>query len=239
MYDFKCQRCGECCRRYFIVSMPEEITAQARLKAMGMREFLDTHCQLFLQVFPRPQAGEKAEAREKPIVHRNLLPKKIAHALEKAAGPLPDHFVVLPMVCFKREERTEGNGKDGVNGGRNPEGACTFYTQDEKGLGGCSIYACRPLECRLFPFISMEKNADYSKLYPFCKGLRFRDEKLNYADLGFVHFRQTADYFRDVMERGFGAVWGQWPGRGVLLYKDRRLGEISEQEFFQAIAPYK
>ncbi len=220
-YDFKCARCGECCKRYYIVSTPEEITEQAGLKGMEMREFLDTHCQLFLQLFAHEQDQSKL------TVHKNFLPKKIVSALEKEMGALPDYFVALPMICFRREE--DANGK---------AGACTFYTQDEKGLGGCSIYEARPLECRLFPFISMKKNADYSKLYPFCHGLTLKDEKLNYANISYVHFRKTSEYFKDIMDRGFCTVWKEWPASGVLLLEDKPLGKITEEEFMQAVGEY-
>ncbi len=234
MHDFKCARCGECCRRYFIVSTPEEISGQAKLKGMKMREFLDTHCQLFLQLFAHEQDSEK------PTINKNLLPKKIALTLEQRLGPMPDYFVALPMVCFKRKESDTTNGK-GTEGSTKTKasGACTFYTQDENGLGGCSIYGARPLECRLFPFISMKKNADYTKLYPFCHGLALKDEKLNYSDLSYVHFRKSAEYFKGIMGRGFCAVWKEWPKKGVALFEEKPLGKISEEEFMQTIGPYR
>ncbi len=225
-YDFSCQRCGECCKRYFIVSTPRELQEQVKFRGMELREFLDTHCQLFLQIFPFEQAPQKESQEgqaEKPKVHKNLLPSRIAKLVEQATGTLAEYFIVLPMICFQRAK----------------DGACTFYTQDGSGAGGCSIYSARPMECRLFPFISMEKDADYSKLYPFCHGLKFKDEKLNYTDISFVHFKQTADYFSQMMEKGFCELWKMWPGNGVLLYRDKKIGEITEQEFFQAIAPYK
>lgn len=233
-YDFKCQRCGECCKRYYIVSTPEEIAEQAKLREMGMQEFLDAHCQLFLQLFSHWQDAQKI------TVHKNFLPKKIMLALEKQLGALPDYFIALPMVCFRREESAgaDGRGKE-VVACRKAAGACTFYTQDGNGLGGCAIYGARPLECRLFPFISMNKNANFQKLYPFCHGLKKKQEGKSFANLSAVHFNQTSDYFGLIAKEGFSAVWGKWPGKGILLYKDKPLGEITEQEFFQAIAPYK
>ena len=233
MHDFKCQRCGECCKRYFIISLPHELENQARARNMKMREFLDRHCQLFLQIFPYAKEDDAAPDpangnamitadEKKLVIGSSLLPKNIAQSLEREIGFLPQHMVVLPMISFHRAQ----------------DGACTFYTQ-ENGLGGCTIYGARPMECRMFPFISLKKNADYSKLYPFCGGLRFKDEKLNYSDLSYVHFRQVADYLERVRQQGFSAIWKEWPMNGVLLYKERPLGGITEMEFFRAIAPYK
>lgn len=245
MHDFKCQRCGECCKRYYIISLPSEVQEQARFKGLGQEEFMDRHCQLFLQLFPFEQNEEK------PVVSKNFLPKRIAERLEKEIGVLPEYFIVMPMICFQRHEN----------------GACTFYYEGEaeespatgtsnalairggiwgkipqagqEKAAGCTIYGARPLECRLFPFISLKKNANYAELYPFCHGLHAKGEKLNYVDLSFVHFRQVGEYMNKVKEKGFKALWGNWPKKGVLLYKDKAMGEISEEEFFQAIEPYK
>lgn len=213
MLNFKCQRCGECCKRYFIISLPHEVCAQARLKGIPEKEFVETNMQLFLQLFPSGYRETKIS------VPSSMLPKRIADKLKEHLGVLPDFFITMPMLVFKR--------KDG--------GACTFF--DEKN-SGCTIYGERPLECRMFPFISDKKAEDYSKLYPFCHGLKAKDKMLEYVDLSRIHFREVFDYCAKIKENGFSSLWANWPQGGVVLFENKLLGDISEKEFMQAIAPY-
>jgi len=213
MHDFSCQRCGECCKRYYIVSLPEELEKQAAFLGLERREFIERHCQLFLQIFP------SMHGTQKPVLNRSFLPKKFLEKAEAFNGPLSEFFIVLPMIAFKRR------------GG----GECTFYDSENS---GCGIYPARPLECALFPFISDRKIEDYSKAYPFCKGLKTKGENLSYADLSFVHFKQMSEYFKKVKEKGFASLWREWPKEGVLLLESHLLGEISEKEFFHAIGPF-
>ncbi len=213
VFDFKCQRCGECCKRYYIISLPHEVEKQATFKGLPREEFIEKHMQLFLQLFPAEHSEGKIQ------VSSSLVPKKFLGKIEGELSGLPDFFIALPLLVFKRREG----------------GECTFYDSNS----GCTIYPARPAECRLFPFISDKKAQNYAELYPFCHGLKARDDKASYLDLSFIHFRQVAEYFGTVKEKGFGAVWKKWPQEGICLFKDKLLGPINEQEFFQAIAPYK
>ncbi|MBI4210889.1 MAG: YkgJ family cysteine cluster protein [Candidatus Diapherotrites archaeon] len=214
MYDFKCQRCGECCKRYYIISLPGEVSAQASLKGLEEGDFIARNMQLFLQLFPAEHGGSRIN------VSSSLVPRKFLDMISGHAGHIPEFFLALPMLAFRRRE----------------DGSCTFY---DSGNSGCTIYSERPLECRLFPFVSDRKPDDYSKLYPFCHGLRHKDSNKTYADLSFVHFRQVADYFGMVKEKGFSGVWNSWPNGGVCLFTDKLLGPITADEFFGVIAPYK
>jgi len=214
MLNFECQRCGECCKRYYIISLPKEVEAQARFKKLGREEFIQNHMQLFLQLFPSEYNKEKI------MVSSSLIPKKILEKIEGHLGKIPDFFIALPMLVFKRREN----------------GACTFY--DEKN-SGCTIYGVRPAECRMFPFISDKKTEDYASLYPFCEGLKHTSSDRSYVDLSFIHFNEVSRYFSEVQEKGFSKIWGTWPKEGVCLFTDKLVGPINEKEFFEAIEPFK
>lgn len=212
-HDFKCHRCGECCRRYFIITLPHELKKQAKFAKLDEKGFIERNAQLFLQLFPSGQSDTKIS------ISSRLLPKRVASLVEKEHGHLPEFLIALPMIAFRRKEN----------------GACIFF---DEGSSGCTIYPARPLECILFPFISEKKTDDYSKLYPFCKGLKSKGG-LSYHDFSQMHFKEVADYCAEVKAKGFASLWKHWPKEGVLLLQEKLLGKIGEKEFFEAIAPYK
>ena len=214
MLDFECQRCGQCCKRYYIISMPSEVERQSKLKGLSREEFIEKHMQLFLQFFPSEYNKEKI------MVSSSLIPKRLLGKLEGHLGHIPDFFIALPMLVFRRREN----------------GSSTFY---DEGNSGCTIYPQRPAECRMFPFISDKKVDDYAKLYPFCKGLKHGSSDRSYVDLSHLHFAQVSEYFHKVQEKGFSQVWGIWPKNGVCLFTDKLVGSIGEKEFFDVIGPFK
>ncbi|HIH09804.1 MAG TPA: YkgJ family cysteine cluster protein [Candidatus Diapherotrites archaeon] len=213
MLNFKCGRCGECCKRYYVVSLPSEVKAQAALLKMPEKDFIKGNMLLFLQLFPSDHNDKKI------TVSSELLPKKFVALSESHLGRMPDFFIMLPLLAFRRRE----------------SGECTFYGSKN---AGCNIYNARPAECRLFPFISDKKTDDYSKLYPFCQGLKLEGDDRSYLDLGFIHFEKMARYFSLVKEKGFSSLWGSWPKEGVILLTDKLLGKISEKDFFGMLGPY-
>ena len=92
MLNFECQRCGECCKRYYIISLPHEVEAQARLKNLTVNEFIEKHMQLFLQLFPTEYQKEKI------MVSSSLIPKKILEKIEGHLGKVPDFFIALLII---------------------------------------------------------------------------------------------------------------------------------------------
>ncbi|HZX34757.1 MAG TPA: YkgJ family cysteine cluster protein [archaeon] len=214
MLNFECQRCGECCKRYYIISLPNEVAAQAESRGLTVKEFKERHMQLFLQLFPYSNDDSK------PCISSALIPKRILEQITGRTGDVPEFFLALPMLVFKRRE----------------DGACTFY---DNANSACTLYSTRPAECRMFPFISDKKVENYSKLYPFCEGLKHKSADRSYVDLSFLHFSVVSRYFGEVKEKGFSQIWGEWPNEGVCLYTDKLLGPIAEKEFFGAIGPYK
>ncbi len=214
MSNFECQRCGECCKRYYIISLPEEVEAQAKFKGLSREKFIEKHMQLFLQFFPSDYSKEKL------MVSSSLIPRNILEKLEAHLGRTPDFFIALPMLVFKRREN----------------GSCTFYDEENR---GCTIYSERPMECRLFPFISDKKVQNYAELYPFCKGLQQAGSNVSFVDNSKMHFGEVSKYFREVQEKGFSKIWGVWPKEGVCLFTDKLVGPITESEFFGTIGPYR
>ncbi len=187
---------------------------QAKEKGLSKEEFTEKYMQLFLQFFPAEYNKEKI------MVSSSLIPKRILEKLEGHLGKIPDFFIALPMLVFKRKEN----------------GSCTFY--DEKN-SGCTIYGVRPTECRMFPFISDKKGENYAQQYPFCEGLKHESSDRSYVDLSFIHFGEVSKYFAQVQQKGFCKIWGKWPAQGVCLFTDKLVGEITEKEFFDSIGPYK
>ncbi|PIN84942.1 MAG: hypothetical protein COV47_04795 [Candidatus Diapherotrites archaeon CG11_big_fil_rev_8_21_14_0_20_37_9] len=205
MFDFKCQRCGECCKRYYVVSLPDEITKQASVFGITEAEFIKEKTQLYLSLFP-------AEYKEDSlVVNSSLLPKRIYHAIRNRLGHEQDFFLAMPLIAFLKQEN----------------GYCIFF--DAKNPG-CGIYSERPLECRLFPFVSLNNGVDYKKMYSFCQGLNFKDEKLSYADLSPVHFRRIKNYFESIQRDGIEKVIQAMPLQGIVVLEDKLVGEISKDE---------
>ncbi len=214
MLNFKCQHCGECCKRYYIVSLPEEVERQAKFLGETKKEFIEKHCQLFLHLFAREYSADKI------VVNNAFMPKKVCEKIESVHGFLPNFFIAVPAIVFNRK----------------PEGYCEFFDAETR---MCGIYEERPLECRMFPFISEKVIVDYSKAYPFCEGLKFRDEKISYVDASGVHFEKIKEYCDLVREKGFTGVWGSWPEKGVVLFEDKLIGNITAHEFLDSIASLK
>ena len=224
MFTFNCLRCGECCRSYYIVSLPHEVKGQASFLGISEKDFVQGKMQLYLQLFPaEPSEGKMNIAAEG-------LPKKILKKIEARLGFRPENFIALPMLCFKRAGPGMGAGK-----AKAWLGACIFYDSKK----GCAIYSVRPDECRLFPFISMDKDADFRKIYRFCKGLQKGPLviKWDYEAVQ-AHFRETAKYLSEAKKKGFKATWKNWPANGVCLLEGKLLCKISEKEFFEALGAY-
>jgi len=147
-----------------------------------------------------------------PIVNSALLPKKAANLIEKSLGYLPDYLIVLPQVAFKR-----------------PYGRCIALRKD----GKCSIYECRPPQCRYFPFVSesMAQKQDFSTLYPFCKALQ--GPKVKGKAIGKAYRERNKRYFENVLQNGFKKVWSVWPNGAILSIGKQCYAErISKRDFF-------
>ncbi len=215
MLEFECQKCGECCKKYYVVSLPSEVKKQAIFLKIAEEKFIAENLQLYLQIFPYSY-NEK-----KPIINSNLLPKKYFEEIEEHEHS--EHYMVLPLLAFKRKK----------------SGFCAFFDENSR---NCKIYSTRPLECILFPLVSEKSESDnknHHKLYPFCIGFGYKSKNLSYMDFSKIHFKQMSDYFIQIMSHGFTKVWKTWPKEGTIVYKNKKIGTITEKEFFEIIEPFK
>ncbi len=207
---FVCQRCLECCKRYWIALTPAEAKKQASFLQIPLKEFIQKFCVIYLQLFP----SEFQE--EKNVLFNSFLPKTVAAALQAKTGFLPQHLKVLPMLALQRNEK-----------------ACIHLDEANK---ACKIYSARPKQCELFPFISLKDVKDFSKIYPFCVGLQKTGKfKEGWKEEQEKHFKENAEYFDSLREQEFEEFWPEIPIKGIVLFKDEELCEISRKEFEQIL----
>ena len=205
---FECKRCGKCCKTYYITVLPEELKRQAEFLKISEKEFIGKYTQLYLQLFPMfDDIGKLKIPSEK-------IPEKFRKKIIAHKGFLAPYFLALPSIAFKRR------GK-----------ACIFYDEKNK---GCKIHALKPEQCGFFPLLAGTENPDFKKIYPFCEGLKLGNEKY-LPDKTELHYKKISGYFDRVGEKGFERVWKHWPKKGILAYKDKLAGKISEKKFFKII----
>lgn len=202
----KSLKCMECCKKYRITLLPEEAKAIAKMLRMRESDFLKKYCVLHLQLFPAQLSKDKL------IIHGSALPKKTAKNIDSKLGYLPDFFLALPAIALKK-------GK-----------TCIFL---KKNL--CKIHKAKPMQCKLFPFIALEENADLKKMYPFCKSLK--EKKI--SKKSFLkckkHYKSLSNYFEKVKKEGFLKQWKALPEKGIVVLKGTEIGAISRKEFLAAI----
>ncbi len=120
-----CLACGECCKRYSITLLPEEVEKIAKKLKISKQKFLETHCELFVKIYPKSTPGLLTF----PTV---FFPKRIGEILSSDLSYLPPSFFVLPQIALKRNK-----------------GICRYLNKDNT----CKIYKERPSPCKLFPFM--------------------------------------------------------------------------------------
>jgi Fe-S-cluster containining protein len=120
-----CLACGECCKRYSITILPEEAQLIAKKLRISKKKFLETHCELFVKVYPKTTPGILT-------FPTTFFPKKIGEMLLSDLNIVPAGFFVLPQIALKRKE-----------------GICRYLNKNNT----CQIYNERPFPCELFPFM--------------------------------------------------------------------------------------
>ena len=120
-----CLSCGECCKRYSITVLPNEVAKISKKLKITQKEFLEKHCELFVKVYPKSTKGILTY----PTV---FFPKEIGDLLEQELRIVPTSFFVLPQITLKRKS-----------------GLCRYIDKENK----CGIYKERPSPCKLFPFM--------------------------------------------------------------------------------------
>lgn len=204
--DCKALGCMECCKRYWISVFPKEEKKAAFLLEKTEKDFLEKHCLLQAQLYPAPQ-----KSKNRLIIPLTRIPKKFHSKIKKETGFLPEFFLVLPTIVFKRNKKS-----------------CEFLNQKN---GLCKIYSVRPEQCRLFPFISFTERP-LKKQYPFCAFLQKKNPKKDFSASLKKQLKKTKEYFELVEKNGFRKTWAFFPKKGFLRLDTFFLGNISKKDFF-------
>jgi Fe-S-cluster containining protein len=144
-----CLSCGECCKRYSITILPEDVPKISKKLKISQKKFLQDYCELFVKVYPKSIPGILTYLS-------SFFPKHIGNLLDLEFNYTPPSFFVLPQLTIKRKE-----------------GYCPFLNKDNS----CKIYSVRPYPCKAFPFMILpgyeesypfcnlfsKTNKDYSK----------------------------------------------------------------------------
>lgn len=209
---FECQRCLECCQRYWITLLPFEAKALAKCLGLKLEDFVRDYCEIYLQVFPK--------IKEKGLnVSEAFIPGKIKSEMDEKNLALPGEFTVLPWLSLKRVQ-----------------GQCVLLAENR----ACLVHDVKPLQCQLFPFISLKKGNDFREIYSFCQGLKKSKPKERMNEKKFrEHLKQVKNYFSQVKEQGFQSVWGKVPSKGLFVFQDLKVCDLNKKEFLQFIAPFQ
>jgi Fe-S-cluster containining protein len=145
------------------------------------------------------------------VIHSSKTPKKVLSKLRKHSDSI--HFFVLPNISLKKEKY------------------CVFL---ENGL--CAIHSVKPMQCKLFPFISLKKETSFQKKYPFCNLLKegFVPAK-NFRGKSLKHYKRVKEYFDSIKREGFVFVWKFLPEKCFAFFEDKKLNEITQKEFLEVI----
>jgi Fe-S-cluster containining protein len=122
-----CLSCGECCKRYYITLLKDEIIPIAKNLRISQKKFLAEYCELHVKIFPKSTPGILTF----PTI---FFPQSVGELIKNNLGHSPQGFFVLPQIALKREG-----------------GICPFLPKDL----ACEIYKARPEPCKLFPYIAV------------------------------------------------------------------------------------
>jgi Fe-S-cluster containining protein len=200
-----CQKCGECCKRYAISVLPQELERQATFFNLSEKEFTSIYTRLLVQIVPF-SSGDHPLA-----IHTNLIPQNIWKKL-LAAGFSSDYAMILPMIGFKKKEY------------------CVFFDPQ---TFGCTMHSVKPAQCSLFPFASAEDNVDYSKAYDFCELSTISSPTKYTTALQIAQRKEMKKYFDAVAKNGLLSVWKFVPNEGDIIFGGKKVDEISLNELNQ------
>ena len=214
---FKCARCTNCCRPYWITLFPEEAEAIAKLLRTSQNAFFKKYCVLLLQAFPM----NKPDFSNPLIIPVGRFPKRLS---EKSSASF---FLALPSIAFKRSPAKHSEGSALLL--PRESGTCVMLSKN----GLCKVHAVRPLQCRLFPLIGLKEKTSLKKAHSFCKGLK-GSEKVDLRK-NQAHYKRIRQYFESVKKQGFRKVWKHWPSKGIVLLESEKISKISAKEFFKTL----
>lgn len=216
-----CLDCGECCKRYWITLLPQEVSKISKDLNKSKSDFLENDCILHVKLFPKSTPGVLT-------FPSTFFPERIYKLIKKETHDVPQSFFVVPQVVLKREEKIVFDFKE-KKSRKEKRNACIFIDVANK----CEIYSSRPSPCRLFPFIAME---GFREQYPFCELYQktFKDLAIESK----IYYKKVQEYFGEVDKKGFVSVWRNPPKQGILFLQDTQLEKISLDELIQ-IMPKK
>lgn len=194
-----CQKCGECCKRYTISTLPHELERQAKFFSLSDEKFVGIYTRLMVQLVPF-SSGEHALS-----LHTNMLPKRVWKKLQ-TMGFDQDHVMILPMLAFKKQEY------------------CIFFNPQ---TFGCTMHLVKPMQCSLFPFVSANPHEDYSKAYDFCELSKISSPTSKTKEIQSFQTHAMRAYFDEVAKQGMSKTWKALPASGDIIYKNQVIGTIS------------
>ncbi len=205
--SFNCAKCGECCKKYFVQILPTDAVKISDFLNISLKKFINNYTQLFLQFF----IGDFKPS--KLVLPSAFISNKLLNPIKKLTLTTPNKLLVLPTIAFKRI-------------GKN----CVFLNE----LNQCKIYPLRPLQCKIFPFVSVfENETNFLKLYPFCKGLQ--ESNSIQKNNAVPHFVKTKNYFLKIQDTGFNSQWKHLPNTGLSVLESRVLTRINKNDFLKVI----
>jgi len=194
---------AECCRRWWIALLPEELERAVAFTGLERKRFVEEKCVLFAELFLLE--GKRSGI----VVFSGLLPESIAGQVRDSFGFLPDFFLALPALAFKREAEK-----------------CVFLNESNL----CSIYPVRPRQCSLFPSLSFEGKP--AELYGFCPLARSARGGIDQE-----HFQRLTHYYSEVEARGFSALWSHLPWKAIVRVNGKEF-RVSREDFLGLLGPY-
>lgn len=141
------------------------------------------------------------------------LPKRIVE-LVHAQNCHNEFFTLAPFLSLKREHN-----------------ACTFLENEFE----CSVYFARPTPCQIFPFTDAVQKTELKLNYPFCGLIDSAQPNLK---LNENYSQEISSYFDSIKENGFSQLFPILPSFGNAFLSGLHLGEISQKEFLECLAPF-
>ncbi len=206
-----CAKCGECCKRYAISVLPNELAREAAFFKLSEKEFTSIYTRLLVQIMP-------FSASNHPLaLHSSMIPKKLWKKLQ-AEGLEQNHVMILPMLGFRKKEY------------------CVFFNPE---TFGCTMHAVKPAQCSLFPFTSLKDNEDYSQAHDFCEMSKITSPTKYTTAQQTAQRLNMKKYFDLVAKKGLLSVWKNLPNEGDIIFNGKKIAEISLNELNQLLETAK
>lgn len=193
--EFVCKQCTECCKRYWIILLPDEAKAISENLEVTLEKFISENCVTFLQVFPANDAEKK----------NYYTKEEISKSIPELANEEPEFFAILPFLAIKRVH-VEGRDK------------CTFLDGTN-----CLIYPVRPGQCQIFPRLGFKRKKVFFEFCEGLKQPYFLSEEDVQENKD--HYEKVKDYFKLIAEKKFSEIWPVLPDDTTVLYQNKTIAK--------------